>query len=173
MSSDAEIGALTDIFAALASAPDPEVRARAEEELVALARKTPGDLLPALGHENARIRAAAASALGDVRHGAAEEALLELMRSEDPRTARAEAYEVWSSAVAALASLRSRSAVDDLLAALAIDDHDVRADAIWALGEIGDERARGPLRALTPQVNDFLRGGIQEALAKIGDAARR
>lgn len=69
--------------------------------------------------------------------------------------------------LAAAAFLKLRPAVDDIVPLL--NDPERRADAAWALGEIGDRRAVGPLIQSLGRGDGWLTGDAAEALRKIGD----
>ncbi|MEM4244833.1 MAG: HEAT repeat domain-containing protein, partial [Candidatus Nanoarchaeia archaeon] len=73
-----------------------------------------------------------------------------------------------SSAAEALGKMKSRKAVDPLIAELKDEDDGVRRNAARALGLIGDVRAVDPLIALLRDKNCDVRKWIAEALVKLG-----
>lgn len=108
---------------------------RAVEPLIALLRSD----------ESPWARCVAANALGQIGDARALDALLEVLKCDNPalRTAAARA----------LGSVPDARAVEPLIAALEDDDHGVRPAAAFALGQIGDWRAVEPLIAALEDKN--------------------
>ena len=71
------------------------------------------------------------------------------------------------SSVIALGTIRAREAVDPLLALLGAGGEPAMF-AVWALGEIGDDRAVTPLTKLLRSSDAHLRSGSERALRKFG-----
>jgi HEAT repeat protein len=117
-------------------------------------------LVRALRHPDAEVVMFAAGVLGKTRDRAAIPHLVGLLTHLD--------VNVVQQAIESLAQLRSSAAVNALLATLE-EDPWLRFAAIHALGEIGDERAVGPLSGLLS--DETVRDGVIEALGKIGSPA--
>jgi HEAT repeat protein len=64
-------------------------------------------------------------------------------------------------------------AIDPLIAALASDRSEIRQDAAYALGLIGDPRANAALQALENDPNEVVRFMAKDALARIDRAVKR
>ncbi len=117
-------------------------------------------LVRALQDPDAEVVMFAAGVLGKTRERAAIPHLIGLLTHLD--------VNVVQQAIESLAQLRSGAAVGALLATLG-EDPWLRFAAIHALGEIGDERAVGPLAELL--ADEEVRDGVIEALGKIGSPA--
>lgn len=107
--------------------------------------------------------AAACWLLGALKTGRAEEALLAALRHAEPR--------VRMQAAVSLTRFCSTKAVMVLLEALSLrDDVDMRSVAVYSLGEIGDQRAVGPLLAVLSDIRETskVRAEAADALATLG-----
>lgn len=101
--------------------------------------------------------------LGALKTGGAETALLAALHSAEGR--------VRAQAAISLATLRSLAAVDSLLELLPPGrDAEMRSLAVYALGEIGDERATEPLLGILVDEGESakLRAEAADALATLG-----
>jgi HEAT repeat protein len=131
-------GAVEPLLATLGAGEDRAIC----EALADIARRDAAatePLVAALEGPVAERRSAAAVALGKAGDRRAEPRLLAMFRENDP---------AWSgSAAEALGALRSKAAVEPLIAALKDRGRGLHT-AVWALGRIGDPRALEPLRAL-------------------------
>jgi HEAT repeat protein len=119
-------------------------------------------LVKALGYEKeAKVREAAAWALGDVRDPRAVEPLVAALKDSD--------YGVGHAAAKALVKIGAL-AVEPLVGALKETQSLVRSSAAEALGQIGDPRAVEPLiAALSDSSGFFVRRLAARALGEIGD----
>jgi HEAT repeat protein len=88
------------------------------------------------------------------------------MLSDDSEVSRWKAAET-------LGRMENPAAVDELIATLWDDDARVRLKAAWALGRIGDLRARAPLQRLYRMEDEWAQEIIKEALAGISDRMSR
>ena len=88
-----------------------------------------------------------------------------------PGKSRAPEYEVWASAAGALGALRYQPATRALIQALSVNDIDIRLDAGWALGEIGDPLAVPPLVAILEEGQIPECWAARDALEQIGGPA--
>jgi hypothetical protein len=105
--------------------------------------------------------------LRNIDHGGATEALIVILKDEDPalRTAAAEALtQIVIMNVDARALL-----VEPLIAVLNEQTPTIREKAALGLGRIGDKRAVEPLIALLNDPDQFVRVNAAQALIKIGD----
>ncbi|MGQ9908138.1 MAG: HEAT repeat domain-containing protein, partial [Candidatus Flexifilum sp.] len=144
-----------------------------------------------LSDANARMRRAAAEALGELGDVRAVAPLIDRLkdRDSDVRRAADEALvqigaasvaplieclkdEVWNvkrAAAQALGKLKDRRAVAPLIECLKDGDWEVRRAAAWALVQLGDVRAVAPLIACLEDQEDWVRGAAAEALGQLGD----
>ena len=117
-------------------------------------------LLGALADKDARIRAAAAEALGEVGDLSAIEPLGKALAGDADSDVRQAAAE-------ALGELGSPNAVPALRAALKDADSDVRESVADALGEIGGPDAERVLRQALSDPDEDVRDAAAAALAKM------
>jgi HEAT repeat protein len=118
----------------------------------------------ALGDEHWLVRRAAANALGMIGDKRSIEPLINMMRKT---------IHYPSGATEALAKI-GEPAVDPLIQILKDDDDVyVRADAAYALGDIGNPRALEPLIQALKDENWVVRKVASDALGKIGDIGAR
>lgn len=115
-------------------------------------------LITGLENFSWRVREAAFDALLDAG-GPAVPTLVEALADSHER--------VVVPAIILLGTLKARDAVAPLLAVLD-DGGEPAANAVWALGEIGDERAITPLTRLLNSGDARLRAGAEQALRKFG-----
>jgi HEAT repeat protein len=97
-------------------------------------------LLQALQDSNAKLRAVAAHALGELRDPRAVEPLLQVLDDPVPH--------VRKNTTIALRLLKDRRAVEPLIIRLDDPDPDICILAAFALGDLGDRRAIVPLESL-------------------------
>jgi HEAT repeat protein len=116
------------------------------------------------------VRGAAAVALGTIGDESAVPTLSQVLvgRTEKKKKAAENGF-VMRAAARSLGQIRSRSAVDILIATLANDanDSDVRREAATALGLIGDPAARPALQAASSSSDPYLAAAAYEALQRI------
>ncbi|MCB9797702.1 MAG: HEAT repeat domain-containing protein [Alphaproteobacteria bacterium] len=116
----------------------------------------------ALTDEHARIREEAARSLGELAHAESVEPLAPLL--DDPSEA------VRAATVTALARIEDPAAVEPLIQ-YARSGGEVRLDALWALGVLGDGRALPLLSELQGDPDPYVSFNARRALAEIGDAS--
>jgi HEAT repeat protein len=130
-----------------------------------------GLLVKRLGDEDAGVRAAAATALGDIAQAGADTgfdnvgpALQKLLRSDrDPAAQRAAAY-----AIGAFGK-NAEPAVADLKAALKSKSSPVKQNAAWALGRIGKNVGAEAVSELCDLLYDADPLVRRDAVAALGD----
>jgi HEAT repeat protein len=155
-------------------------RNRVQEKLEALeqARKAPGDrkaatpYLVSLLKEGAKVRAAAALALGEFGDPAAAQPLVAAADPSYGGERIAETHEANRRIAEALGKLRAREAVPVLLKLTRSPDGFTQVAAVDALGEVGDPAAVETLVAIATgdDVEPFTSKKALLALGKIGDA---
>ena len=124
-----------------------------------------------LSDKEASVRAAAATALGQIGDEAAVPVLSQIL-SGAPTKKKSKAREnefVLRAAAQALGEIRSRAAVDDLIATLADDKNpaDVRRAAATALGLIGDSAALPALQAALASEDPYLSEAARQAMRQL------
>jgi HEAT repeat protein len=122
--------------------------------------------------KDAGVRGAAAVALGRIGDESAVPTLSQVLagRPEKKKKAKAEENEfVMRAAARSLGQMRSRSAVDVLIATLTNDanDSDLRREAATALGLIGDPAAGPALQAAFASSDPYLSEAAREALRRL------
>ena len=124
------------------------------------------------GDKDAGVRGAAAVALGTIGDESAVPTLSQVLvgRSDKKKKAKADENEfVMRAAARSLGQIRSRSAVDVLIATLENDlnDSDLRREAATALGLIGDPAAGPALQAAFASSDPYLSEAAREALRRL------
>jgi HEAT repeat protein len=149
------------LLAAIAQAPDLEVRRRALEAIAFSSRpEVPGLIEQAYQAADSAMRVSAVFAMGRTADGRWEPEVLKELESADP--------EVRFEAVRAAGELELPSSVPALKTALADGDIQVREAAIWSLGQIGGDEARTALMdELDSSEDDDEREYIEEALENL------
>lgn len=122
--------------------------------------------------KDAGVRGAAAVALGTIGDESAVPTLSQVLVGRTERKKKAKGTEdefVMRAAARSLGQIRSRSAVDVLIATLAndVNDSDVRREAATALGLIGDPAAGPALQAAFTSSDPYLSEAAREALRRI------
>jgi len=144
-----------------------EVQRRAIEALAYSGREEmPGVIENAYYHQERLMRVAAIFAMGRSLDPQWEPLLLDELRSHDPEFR----YE----AARACGELELASAIPTLTELLADQDREVQEASIWALGQIGGQKARQILEAhyeTIDQDDEVLREAIEEALSELVLAA--
>ncbi|MBN1825308.1 MAG: HEAT repeat domain-containing protein [Candidatus Eisenbacteria bacterium] len=125
-----------------------------------------GPLLGALDNETPEVRHYVSFTLGFFDDPRVVDALLGVFRS-DPETS------VRCAAAEALGRLESAEAVDPLLDALKVGDAKIRQSAAYALGLVGDPRARPALEKAKSDADELVRFFAEEALVEIDRAVAR
>ena len=125
-----------------------------------------------ISDKDAGVRGAAAVALGIIGDESAVPALSQVLvgRAEKKKKAKAAENEfVMRAAARSLGQIRSRSAVDVLIATLANDsnDSDLRHEAATALGLIGDPSAGPALQAAFASGDPYLSEAARESLRRL------
>jgi HEAT repeat protein len=123
--------------------------------------------------KDAGVRGAAAVALGTIGDESAVPALSQVLAGRTEKKKKAKAAEnefVMRAAARSLGQIRSRSAVDVLIAILANDanESDLRREAATALGLIGDPAAGPALQAAFASSDPYLSEAARTALRKLG-----
>ena len=127
--------------------------------------------------KDAGVRGAAAVALGSIGDESAVPTLSQVLvgRAEKKKKAKvAENEFVMRAAARSLGQIRSRSAVDVLIATLTNDtnDSDLRREAATALGLIGDAAAGPALQAAFASSDPYLSEAAREALRRLRIAGK-
>jgi HEAT repeat protein len=122
--------------------------------------------------KDAGVRSAVAVALGTIGDESAVAALSQVLTGRTEKKKKAKTAEnefVMRAAARSLGQIRSRSAVDVLIATLANDtnDNDVRREAATALGLIGDPAAGPILQAAFASSDPYLSEAAREALRRL------
>ena len=118
------------------------------------------------------VRGAAAVALGTIGDESAVPTLAQVLVGRTDKKKKAKTAEnefVMRAAARSLGQIRSRSAVDVLIATLTNDDNesDLRREAATALGLIGDPAAGPALQAAFASSDPYLSGAAREALRQL------
>jgi HEAT repeat protein len=124
------------------------------------------------GDKDAGVRGAAAVALGAIGDESAVPTLSQVLAGPPEKKKKATAAEnefVMRAAARSLGQIRSRSAVDVLIATLTndVNDSDLRREAATALGLIGDPAAGPALQAAFASSDPYLSEAAREALRRI------
>lgn len=122
--------------------------------------------------KDAGVRGAAAVALGTIGDESAVPALSQVLVGSTGKKKKAKAVEdefVMRAAARSLGQIRSRSAVDVLIATLANEsnDSDLRREAATALGLIGDPAAGPALQAAFASSDPYLSEAARESLRRL------
>jgi HEAT repeat protein len=159
------LGALNDsravepLISALGDS-DSAVRDQAVKSLVEIGRPASEALIKALDGDEILIRQGAAEALGEMQESQAIEPLIAAFSREEMREVSVEA----------LLKINKSSAVEPLLAILGDGNatDDIKADAAWALGELGDPRANEALlQAIASSVDNEVKMNSTRAMTNI------
>jgi HEAT repeat protein len=128
--------AIEPLIQALAD-DDSDVRSRAIDALARIGRPASDALILALENEDTLIKQGAAETLGEIKETRAIEPLISAFQSKEMRQV----------SVNALLKINKSSAVEPFILILKDEraTDDMRADASWALGEMGDPRANEAL----------------------------
>jgi HEAT repeat protein len=141
---------------------DTALKAEAVKALVAIGRPSIGPLIETLKDEDGMSRQEAAAALGGIGDPGAVEPLVSAFQAGDSDVRRA--------TVNALVKINSNSTMDSFLQILKDQNQsgEIRVDAAWALGELGDVRAIEPMmQVLADSKESKLQLSISRALTKI------
>lgn len=143
--------------------PDECVRSKTIEALASIGPDAVDSLILALNSSGNFTPVAAAMALGKIADGRCAESLIYAFQNDESPVRRA--------SVMALARINTSVALPVFISILqdrsAKDDH--RADAAWALGEMGDASAREPLiTAMASDPDSMVRINAAQALKSIG-----
>ena len=125
-----------------------------------------------ISDKDAGVRGAAAVALGTIGDESAVPTLSQVLVGRTDKKKKAKAAEnefVMRAAARSLGQIRSRSAVDVLIATLANDsnDNDLRREAATALGLIGDPAAGPALQAALDSSDPYLSEAARESLRRL------
>lgn len=121
-------------------------------------------LVTALKNEDEKVRLPAIQAIVELRHPAKLEVWLEAVKDSNPYVQIYAARELGKS--------KTPAANDALCKVLQVEDMEVRIEVVKALGQIGDEKAIGPLMdVLDGQVNMKLESAVGTALGTFGEPA--
>lgn len=144
-----------------------EVQRRAVEALACSSREEmPGVIESAYYDKDRLMRVAAVFAMGRSLDMQWQPLLLDELRSHDP--------ELRYEAVRACSELELASAIPQLAELLTDQDREVREACIWALGQIGGQKARQILEAhygAIDKADDALREVVEEALSELALAS--
>lgn len=142
---------------------DERMRAKTIDALVAIGPEAVIFLIPALNSSNNYTSVAAATALGKIADGRCAESLIWAFQNDERPVRRA--------SVMALARINTSIAVPVFISILQDQSRkdDLRTDAAWALGEMGDASARDPLiTAMASDPDSGVRINAAQALKNIG-----
>jgi HEAT repeat protein len=144
---------------------DPEVNVRGEAGRALVAIGKPGEeaLISALRDGDNTTRTGVAAVLGEIGDERSMEPLLLAFQNGDSNVRHA--------AVIALARINESGALPPFVHILQDPSagSDLRTDAAWALGEMNDNKARGPLlEAMAVDKDDDVRLSAAKALKNIG-----
>ncbi len=126
-------------------------------------------LIEALKDEDLVVRRVAAYALGKIKDPLAVPPLIEALKDED-LVVRREGWRVRLAAVHALGQIKDPRAFEPLIEALKDADTDVRQNAAYALGMIGDKRAISALDGrldLLGEQDTHVRQAIEYSIKKL------
>jgi len=160
---------IEDVLLALFRAPGEsvEVRRRAVEALAYSSRKElPGVIESAYYDSDRLMRVAAVFAMGRNLDPQWEPLLLDELRSHDA--------ELRYEAARACGELELAPAIPQLAELLTDEDREVQEASIWALGQIGGQKARHILEAHyeeIDQADEALRDAVEEALSELSLAS--
>lgn len=143
---------------------DNVVRSQAMDALAAMGRPASQALIIVLESGSELMRQGAAEVLGEIKEERAIEPLIVAFQSKDMR----------EFAVQALVNINRSRAVEPFIQLL--QDHnqtsDIRADAAWALGEVGDAKANEALlQAMSAEEDNDVRINAAKALKKVKASA--
>lgn len=119
-------------------------------------------LIDSLNTPDACVREVAVRLLGRMDAPLVEERLMQRLASSVASATR-------EAATLVLGLVRSREAVDPLLRLVEDDEVGVRANAVWALGRIGDSRVSPALRRTLGDGDELVRGAAAGALGTLED----
>lgn len=147
--SDSDVNVRFEAASALGRVPDP----RALEPLVKASNDTDED-----------VRRAACEALGSHKDERARDALLDHLQNDRKAIVRGHA-------AIGLGVMKASGAVDALVKRAGRErDVEALAAMAWALGEIGDVKAKATLETLTKHASEVVQKQANEALAKLTPA---
>ncbi|MEZ4221401.1 MAG: HEAT repeat domain-containing protein [Polyangiaceae bacterium] len=148
---------------ALTSDPSAKVRWSAAHALWRMnSQGANGALAKAIGDKDESVRLEAIKAASRIHVFTGVDAIVQRISDESPR--------VRKRAAETLGAMRSADAVVGLIALTSPDnesDADVRAAAVWALGQIADPAARDAVQAALKDPNAFVRNAAQVASRRI------
>ena len=143
--------------------PEVNVRGKAGRALVEIGKPVEEALISALRDGDNTTQAGVAVVLGEIGDERSMEPLLLAFQNGD--------RDVRHAAVTALARINASRALQPFVRFLQDPNagSDIRADAAWALGEMNDIKARGPLlKAMALDKDDNVRLSAAKALKNIG-----
>jgi len=144
--SDSDVNVRFEAASALGRVPDP----RALEPLVKASNDSDED-----------VRRAACEALGGIKDDRARDALIDHLQSDRKAIVRGHA-------ALGLGVMKASGAVDALVKRAARErDSEALAAMAWALGEIGDRKAKATLETLAKHASEVVQKQASEALAKL------
>ncbi len=154
------------VRAKLAGAKDCKLpyptRCKATAEVVALGPGAAAELMKQVTHKDARVRAAAITALAELRHEPAGQAALAMLKDSDP--------DARGAAIMAAGELRAEGALPalaNLLGGKSVGDAMLAATA---LGRSREPGAMDPLMRALRHFNPMVQASAARALAAIGEA---
>jgi HEAT repeat protein len=151
------------ISKALTADPSPMVRQSAAKALWRLnSQGANGELAQAVGDKDESVRLEALKATTRIHVFTGAAAVVQRISDESPR--------VRKRAAEALGAMRAKDAVVGLIALSSPDnepDSDVRAAAVWALGQIADPAAKDAVQAALKDPNNFVRDAAKIASRRI------
>ncbi len=142
------------------------IRDRMFFKLRIIGKESVAPLVETLAHADPRVRDYAAFTLSFIDDDRAVDPILNLFHNDPEISVRAQAAR-------ALGRMEEQRAIDPLIAALKSDRTEIRQDAAYALGLIGDPRANAALQALEIDPNEVVRFMAKDALARIDRAVKR
>ncbi len=148
---------------ALTQDPSARVRKHAAQALQRMNNQGPnGELAQAVADKDVDVRLAAIKATTRIHVFTGVDALVKRISDESPR--------VRKRAALALGAMRSKDSVVGLIALTSPDnesDPEVRAAAVWALGQIADPAAKDAVTAAEKDPNNFVRDAAKIAARRI------
>jgi HEAT repeat protein len=153
-----------------ADSGDPEIRANAMEAVGEVLGEAHGPLLmQGLDDEQAGVRFSAAMVIGDLRYAPARARLLEMVQDENQAIGEPD-LRVLPAVIYALHRLGEEKYATLLGDLVMHAEPRIRANAVWAMGKLGEASARRVLRSLIDdETNPMVELNMVEALALLGD----
>ncbi len=153
-----------------AHSDDPEIRANAMEAVGEVLGEAHGPLLmQGLDDRQPGVRFSAAMVIGDLRYAPARKRLQEMVQDENRQVGEPD-LRVLPAVIYALHRLGEEKYATLLGDLIMHAEPRIRANAVWAMGKLGEPSARRVLRSLIDdETNPMVELNMVEALALLGD----